>query len=74
LAEALLGVFAQRLVRKLDKTTSCDSTPQYKGRTVVCELLLPNNTYADGTMQENATHLIQQGITTAEEIDRVLGL
>jgi len=73
LDEALLGVFAQRLVRKLDKTTSCDSTPQYKGRTVVCELLLPNNTYADGTMQENATHLIQQGITTEEEIKRVLG-
>ena len=73
LDEALLGVFAQRLVRKLDKTTSCDSTPQYKGRTVVCELLLPNNTYADGTMQENATHLIQQGITTEEEVDRVLG-
>ena len=73
LDEALLGVFAQRLVRKLDKTTSCDSTPQYKGRTVVCELLLPNNTYADGTMQENASHLIQQGITTEEEIKRVLG-
>ena len=63
LDEALLGVFAQRLVRKMDK-----------GRTVICELLLPNNTYADGTMQENATHLIHQGITTAEEIERVLGL
>ena len=73
LEEALLGVFAQRLVRKLDKTISCESSPHYKGRTVVCELLLPNNTYADGTMQENATHLIHQGITTAEEIERVLG-
>ena len=73
LDEALLGVFAQRLVRKLDKTVSCDPTPHYKGRTVVCELLLPNNTYADSTMQENATHLIQQGITTEEEIKRVLG-
>ena len=73
LDEALLGVFAQRLVRKLDKTISCESSPHYKGRTVVCELLLPNNTYADGTMQENATHLIHQGITTAEEIERVLG-
>ena len=73
LEEALLGVFAQRLVRKLDKTISCESSPHYKGRTVICELLLPNNTYADGTMQENATHLIHQGITTAEEIERVLG-
>ncbi|WP_072827244.1 GspE/PulE family protein [Fibrobacter sp. UWB12] len=74
LNETLLGVFAQRLVRKLDKNESCKSTHHYKGRTVVCELLLPNNTYADGTMQENAAHLIQQEITTEEEIMRVLGL
>lgn len=73
LDEALLGVFAQRLVRKLDKTTSHESSPHYKGRTVVCELLLPNNTYADGTMQENARKLVESGITTAEEIKRVLG-
>lgn len=73
LEEALLGVFAQRLVRRLDKTTSQESTPQYKGRTVVCELLLPNNTYADGTMQENARKLVESGITTEEEIERVLG-
>ncbi|WP_405324248.1 GspE/PulE family protein [Fibrobacter sp.] len=73
LDEALLGVFAQRLVRKLDKTTSCESTPHYKGRTVVCELLLPNNTYADGTMQQNARNLVESGITTQEEVNRVLG-
>ena len=73
LEEALLGVFAQRLVRRLDKTTSQESTPQYKGRTVVCELLLPNNTYADGTMQENARKLVESGITTEEEVKRVLG-
>ena len=73
LDEALLGVFAQRLVRKLDKTTSHESSPHYKGRTVVCELLLPNNTYADSTMQENARKLVESGITTAEEIERVLG-
>jgi type II secretory ATPase GspE/PulE/Tfp pilus assembly ATPase PilB-like protein len=73
LDEALLGVFAQRLVRKLDKTTSQESTPHYKGRTVVCELLLPNNTYTDGTMQENARKLVESGITTEEEIERVLG-
>ena len=73
LDESLLGVFAQRLVRKLDKTASIESRPHYKGRTVVCELLLPNNTYADGAMQENATHLIHQGITTQEEVNRVMG-
>jgi type II secretory ATPase GspE/PulE/Tfp pilus assembly ATPase PilB-like protein len=79
LDETLLGVFAQRLVRKKAKwadanTLSKATTAQnYNGRTVVCELLLPNGTYADGTIQENATRLIQQGITDEEEVKRVLG-
>ena len=79
LDETLLGVFAQRLVRKKAKwadanTLSKATTAQnYNGRTVVCELLLPNGTYADGTIQENATRLIQQGITDEEEITRSLG-
>ena len=63
LDEALLGVFAQRLVRKKEQS----------GRTIVCELLLPNGTYADGTLQENAQHLIAKGITDEEEIARVIG-
>ena len=62
LNETLLGIFAQRLVRKIDK-----------GRTIVCELLSPNGTYADGTMQENAQRLVETGITHQEEIDRVMG-
>ena len=73
LDEAMLGVFAQRLVRKINKATYRESSPQYNGRTVVSELLLPNGTYADSTMQENATRLIQQGITDKEEILRVMG-
>ncbi|MBR6454407.1 MAG: Flp pilus assembly complex ATPase component TadA, partial [Fibrobacter sp.] len=83
LDEALLGVFAQRLVRKIAPTGKANDTskennvqnsaPHYSGRTVVCELLLPNGTYADGTMQENAAHLVQQGITDEEEVKRVLG-
>ena len=79
LDETLLGVFAQRLVRKKTKwadanTLSKATTAQnYNGRTVVCELLLPNGTYADSTIQENATRLIQQGITDEEEVKRVLG-
>lgn len=77
LDEALLGVFAQRLVRK-KASTSNENEPQsyatcYNGRTVVCELLLPGGSYADGTIQENATRLIQQGITDEEEVKRVLG-
>lgn len=63
LNEALLGVFAQRLVRKKEQS----------GRTTVCELLQPNGTYADGTMQENAQRLLESGITDEEEIARVLG-
>ena len=73
LDEALLGVFAQRLVRKFDNTASHDSTPQYSGRTTICELLLPNGTYADTTMQESAQKLVESGITHQEEIDRVMG-
>ena len=77
LDEALLGVFAQRLVRK-KASTSNENEPQsyatrYNGRTVVCELLLPGGSYADGTIQENASRLIQQGITDEEEVKRVLG-
>ena len=79
LDETLLGVFAQRLVRKTAKSTEANaldnatSTPHYSGRTVVCELILPNNTYADGTMQENAQKLIESGITDKAEITRVIG-
>ena len=79
LDEALLGVFAQRLVRKTAKCTDTDSlnnatsAPHYSGRTTICELLLPNGTYADTTMQESAQKLVESGITHQEEIDRVMG-
>ena len=79
LNEALLGVFAQRLVRKKLKCTSLETpdsattAPHYSGRIIVCELLLPNGTYADGTMQECAQKLIAEGITDQDEIARVLG-
>ena len=62
LDETLLGVFAQRLVRKKNG-----------GRTAVCELLLPSGAYIDGTMQESASHLIQEGVTDKNEVIRVLG-
>ena len=78
LDETLLGIFAQRLVRKKAKNETCNksenaTTAHYSGRTVVCELLLPNNTYADNTLQEKAQKLIVEGITDEEEIARVLG-
>ena len=79
LDEALLGVFAQRLVRKTAKCTDTDSlnnatsAPHYSGRTIVCELLQPNGTYADGTMHDNAQKLVMKGITDENETARVLG-
>ena len=79
LDEALLGVFAQRLVRKAATHTDADAPENtkseqiYSGRTIVCELLLPDGTYADGTMQENAQHLIAKGITDEDEVRRVIG-
>lgn len=62
LDEALLGVFAQRLVRK-----------KSGGRTAVCELLLPSGTYVDGSLQDSAQKLIQEGVTDKNEVIRVLG-
>ena len=85
LNEALLGVFAQRLVRKVSRISPQESSPQesvncneknvqnYSGRTIVSELLLPNGTYADGTMHDNAQKLVMEGITDENEIARVLG-
>ena len=80
LDEALLGVFAQRLVRKTAKRTDADAlgnttnAPHYCGRTIICELLMPDGTYTDGTMQENALKLVMEGITDEDEIARVLGV
>ena len=79
LNETLLGVFAQRLVRKTAKCTDADAldnatnAPKYSSRTIVCELLLPNGTYADGTMHDNAQKLVMEGNTDENEIARVLG-
>ena len=73
LDETLLGVFAQRLIRKINRSSLQESEQHYSGRTIACELLLPNGTYADGTMQKNARKLVMEGITDENEIARVLG-
>lgn len=73
LDETLLGVFAQRLIRKINRSSLQQCEQHYSGRTIVCELLLPNGTYADGTMHDNAQKLVETGITHQEEIDRVMG-
>lgn len=73
LDETLLGVFAQRLIRKINRSSLQENEQHYSGRTIVCELLLPNGTYADGTMHDNARKLVMEGITDENEIARVLG-
>lgn len=46
----------------------------YKGRIAIAELFLPDRTYADGTLHENALRLIQKGITDEKEVERVVGV
>lgn len=64
--DSLLGIMAQRLVRKKTGET-------YKGRTAVTEILRPEGTFVNGTIQDSANRLLIQGITDKEELSRVLG-
>lgn len=66
LDESLLGVVAQRLLRK--KTLD-----GYHGRIVAIEFLRPDGTYVDGTLQEYAKRLVENGCTDQTELDRVIG-
>ena len=68
LQESLLGIMAQRLVR----CRPAQGLP-YSGQRAVVEILRPDGTYVDGTLRENALHLIKSGITDEEEIKRVIG-
>ena len=67
LRESLLGVVAQRLVRK------CTASHEYRGRTAIIEFLKPDGTYVDGTMRDDAVRLARQGVTDTAEVARVLG-
>jgi Tfp pilus assembly pilus retraction ATPase PilT len=58
----MLGVMAQRLLRK--KTG---------GRIAALELLCSDGAYTDGTLQEYADRLVQNGLVEKEELLRVLG-
>lgn len=79
LQESLLGILAQRLVRKLEHPDERKQEDGHSGaaiynrRTVIAELLKPDQTYADGNLFENAQRLISLGITDNTEIKRVLG-
>jgi general secretion pathway protein E len=62
LQESLLGILAQRLLRK-----------KAGGRIAALELLLSNGKYTDGTLQEYADRLVNEGIVEKLEMIRVLG-
>lgn len=62
LQESLLGVVAQRLLRKASG-----------GRTAVAEFLNGDGSYVDGTLADNAKRLAESGVVSADEISRVLG-
>lgn len=62
LKESLLGIMAQRLVRKKNG-----------GRRAIVELMCPDGSYVDGSIQESARRLVQQGVITQDELHRVLG-
>lgn len=62
LQETLLGVMAQRLVRKIGG-----------GRTAVTEILKPNGTFVCGSLRDCAQKLIAQQITDLPEVEHVLG-
>ncbi len=66
LGESLLGIVAQRLVRKRQEHS-------YKGRTVIAEILRPDKSYVNGSLQEAARRIVQQGITDQAEVLRVMG-
>jgi general secretion pathway protein E len=62
LQDSLLGVVAQRLLRK-----------KAGGRIATLELLRPDGTYVDGTLRQYADRLVQNGLVERDELLRVLG-
>lgn len=60
--ESILGVLAQRLVRK-----------KGGGRLAITELLTPKGTFIDGSLWDSARKLMEQELITEAEAHRVLG-
>ena len=67
LRESILGIAAQRLLRKKSHAGG------YKGRIATVEFLKPDGTFAEGSMLDYAEKLVERGITDDAEIRRVLG-
>ena len=67
LRECLLGVAAQRLLRKVTQEG------MYSGRIAAVEIYTPEGGYVQGSLREYARALVSAGITDMCEVERVLG-
>ena len=67
LRDCLLGVAAQRLLRKVTGTGT------YSGRIAAVEIYTPDGGYVQGSLREYARGLVDAGITDLREVERVLG-
>ena len=67
LRECLLGVAAQRLLRKVTQEG------MYSGRIAAVEIYTPEGGYVQGSLREYARGLVNAGITDMREVERVLG-
>jgi general secretion pathway protein E len=75
---ALLGVLAQRLLRR--RCVACGGSgcaacagSGYRGRVVVGEVLLAGEDEPERSLPQAAAELVAAGVTTADEVGRVLG-
>ncbi len=80
LKETLLGVMAQRLVRKTrgdlcnGECSDLDNcNDRYKGRTAITEILKPDGTFVCGSLRDCAQMLLDRRITDQDEVEHVLG-
>ena len=67
LDDCLLGVAAQRLLRKVTQDGN------YSGRVAAVEIYTPEGGYVQGSLQEYARALVSAGITDMREVERVIG-
>jgi len=76
LQDSLLGVVAQRLVRKRPPTGNAASSSAGDtagGRTAIAEFLNSDGSYVDGSLLEQASRLVAEGVIETAEVTRVLG-
>ena len=82
LKDCLLGVAAQRLLRKIAGSTNrgngtdgyaTTANETYSGRIAAVEIYTPEGGYVQGNLREYACGLVNAGITDLREVERVRG-